>query len=220
MRSSVFIRRAKSAVWGAAALWTVAASCTSAYRGLKPASGDPACIQRFKPALGTALYKTEVDADNHPLSGLLVLKAMPDSSTRVVFTSETGLTFFDFAFAADGTFTVHHIIDQMNKKALIKTLRKDFELVLLKHTTQGRVLTKGHELFYAFPQEKGTNYYITDSACTRLDRIEKASKRRAVVTAWMMDYREGVPDSVSIVHHIKLLVKKIPFTIALKRIPS
>jgi hypothetical protein len=169
-------------------------------------------VQQFKPLLGTALYKTEVDVVGKHLSGLLVMKRMPDSSTRVVFTSEMGLTFFDFGFAADGGFTVYRIVDQMDKKAVKKTLRKDFELVLLSHTQEGRVLTDGTDRFYAFPQEKGTNYYITDSTCTHLLRVEKSSSRKPVVIARMMDYRSGIPDSVSIVH------QTFNFTIALKRI--
>lgn len=186
--------------------------CRSAYRALRAAPGDPACIQRFKPSLGTALYKTEVDVVGKHLSGLLVLKAMPDSSTRVVFTSEMGLTFFDFGFAASGRCTVYRMLDKMDKKAVRKTLRKDFELLLFEHTGGGRVLTDGTDRFYAFPQETGTNYYITDSTCTHLLRVEKASRRQAFVVARLMDYRQGIPDSVSIVH------QKFQFTIALKHL--
>ena len=197
----------------AAAAWALALpGCASAYRHLRPALGDPTCIQHFKPALGTAIYKTSVDIIGKHLDGLLVLKAMPDSSTRVVFTSEAGPTFFDFGFARDGHFTVYHIIDQMNKKAVIKGLRKDFELILLEHTARGTCLTDGTQRYYAFPQEKGVNYYITDSACTRLDRVEKASKRSAFVIARLLDYRDGIPDSISIRH------TKFEFTIAFKRL--
>jgi hypothetical protein len=146
------------------------------------------------------------------LDGLLVMKTMPDSSTRIVFTNQAGPTFFDFGWAPhDTAFTVYHIIDQMDKKAVIKTLRKDFELVLFKHTSQGRTLSDGTNRYYAFPQEKGTNYYITDSTCTRLLRAEKASKKRAVVVATLLNYQDGIPDSIHIEH------LKFHFTIDLKR---
>lgn len=189
----------------------VSAGCSSAYRHLRPTGGDVTCVQQFKPRLGSALYKTEVDVVGRHLSGLLVLKLMPDSSTRVVFTSEMGLTFFDFEFARDGAFTVHRIIEQMDKKAVIKTLRKDFGLVLLEHTAGGRVLTDGVNRYYAFPQEKGTNYYITDSSCAHLIRVEKAG-RKPVVIAQMLHYQEGVPDSVNIDHQL------FHFTITLKKL--
>jgi hypothetical protein len=202
---------------GRAALCLCAAlslGCGGAYRVLRPVPGDPGCVQRFKPALGSAVYNTQVDVIGKHLSGLLAIKLLPDSSTRLIFISEMGLTFFDFGFASDGHFTVYRILDQMNKKTVIKTLRKDFELILWQHTgvATGRVLSNGTDHYYAFPQEKGTNYYITDSTCTHFLRAEKASRKKAIVIAHLLDYREGIPDSVSIVH------QTFHFTIALKRI--
>jgi hypothetical protein len=93
-------------------------------------------------------------------------------------------------------------MEQMNQEAVKKTLRKDFELVLLLHTEAGKAfaLKDGQDNYFAFPQEKGINYYITDSACTRLLRMEKASKRKPVVIAQMQDYRNGIPDTIGISH--------------------
>ena len=154
------------------------AGCAGVYRHLQPVPGSPACVQAFKPALGRAVYKTSVDVVGKHLDGLLIMKTMSDSSTRIVFTNQAGPTFFDLGWAPhDTAFIVYHIIDQMDKKAVIETLRKDFELVLLKHASQGRILTDGTNRYYAFSQEKGTNYYITDSTCTHLLRAEKASSR-------------------------------------------
>lgn len=191
-------------------------SCSSVYKKLQRTTGDVACVQQFKPAFATAFYTTQVDVVGKHLSGILVFKQMPDSSTRIVFTSETGPTFFDFEFTANGNFTVHYILDQMNKKAVIKTLRKDFELVLLHNTSpaNGYLLTDTtqHLHYYAFPQEKGTNYYVTNESCTELFRAEKSSKRKPVVVAQMLNYQNGLPDTIGITH------KKFNFTIALKRL--
>jgi hypothetical protein len=198
----------------AGALCLALTACTSAYKHLQTTSGDPSCIQQFKPALGTAMYNTQVDVIGKHLSGILVMKRMADSSTRIVFTSEMGLTFFDFAFLSDGTFKVYRIMDKMNKKSVIKTLRKDFELILMEHTTagDGRVLTDGVHHYYAFPQEKGVNYYITDSTCSHLIKAQKASSKKAIVEATLNNYQAGIPDSVSIVHQV------FHFTIILNRL--
>lgn len=190
------------------------AGCSSAYKHLQTTNGDPACVQQFKPALGSVLYNTQVDVVGKHLSGILVMKQMPDSSTRIVFTSQMGLTFFDFAFSPDGDFKVYHIMDKMNKKAVIKTLRKDFELILLEHTALAgaKVLTDGVNHYYSFPQEKGVNYYITDSACTHLIKAQKASSRKAIVEATLNNYKAGIPDSIAIVHQV------FHFTIILNRL--
>ena len=195
-------------------LWLLLGACAHPYRALRPFAGNPACLRAFQPHYSGVVYRTEVDVVGKHLGGLLVMKTMPDSSTRIVFSSEMGLTFFDFAFSKEGEFKVYHIIKQMDKKPVIKTLRKDFELILWEHTSPTRVsmLTDGAQCYYGFPQEKGINYYITDSACTRLIRAEKSSSRKPFVVAQWPGFTEGTPDSVLISH------TQFSFTIALKRL--
>ena len=187
--------------------------CSSAYKGLQPAAGDVNCIRQFRPQFTNALYSTQVDVLKHHLSGLLFFKQMPDSSLRVVFANETGFKFFDFEFQADGGFVKHYMLPKMDKKAVVKTLRGDFELVLLRpELSEARVLREGNYLYTAVPAAKGNNYYITDTVCTRLERIEKASRRKPVVKVWLGSYTAGVPDSVLISH------QGFKFNISLQRV--
>ncbi|MBC7903063.1 MAG: hypothetical protein H7Y27_06555 [Gemmatimonadaceae bacterium] len=189
------------------------AGCSSAYRHLRPAEANPECLNAFKPDFTRALYNTKVNVIGKHLSGLLLIKLMPDSSHRMLFSNEFGFKFFDFEFAKDGSFKVHYILKDMDKPAVIKTLRKDFELLLMTGTNKpGRILTDGTNLYYAFRQPKGYNYYITDSSCQKLLRIEKASKRKAVVVAIMEGYEKQLPDTIGISH------KTFNFEIGLKRI--
>ncbi|MEP6748913.1 MAG: hypothetical protein ABJB86_14370, partial [Bacteroidota bacterium] len=121
-------------------------------------------------------------------------------------------------FSAAGVFKVYYIMPQMDKKAVITTLRKDFELLLMQHLDAGKefVRKKDGLFYYGFPQRKGNNYYITDSACHRLVRLERASKRKAVVVAIMENYADGMPDTIGITHHIPHL--NSDFTIGLKKL--
>ena len=181
---------------------------------MQVAAGDVTSLQKFKPAFTVALYSTQVDVIGNHLSGLLLIKKMPDSSTRLVFSNEMGFKFFDFEFSADGNFKVYSVIKQMNKKAVLKTLRKDFELVLMNKldSTRVDVRTDSGLLYYVFPNEKGYYYYITNQSGDQLLRMERASKRKVVVEAVIQNYINGIPDSVNISH------KKFGFIIALKRI--
>src|SRR6185369_7920767 len=105
--------------------------CASDYKGLQATAPDDACAARIVPArVNTSWYNADVDVVGRHISGLLLVKHMPDSSYRVVFTNEAGVTFFDFGFLTNGDFKVYNAIHQLNKKAVIQTLRKDFELVL------------------------------------------------------------------------------------------
>lgn len=189
-------------------------SCSSHYNKMqRSAIADVDCIRSFKPVFKTALYNTQVNVIGKHLSGLLIIKAMPDSSTRIVFTSEAGFKFFDFGFSGNN-FTVYYIYKEMDKKAVIKTLRKDFELVLMNklNTDEPYVLDNGGEKYSTFPDGKDHYYYVTNSDCSRLIRMERGSKRNKVMTAIAQNFNEGVPDTIGITHD------NFSFNIGLKRI--
>jgi hypothetical protein len=191
-------------------------SCTSPYKHLTRTKGDLLCVQQFRPAFSTAMYNTNVDVVGNHISGILLLKTMPDSSIRLVFSTKAGFKFFDFGFTKDSGFRVYYILKQMDKKPFITALRKDFELILLEHTEPGNgyLLQNDSLHYYAFTQEKGVNYYVTDTACSRLFRIEKSSKHKVIVRAIMERYTNGLPDTIGISH------KNFKFDIALKRIEN
>lgn len=176
--------------------------------------GDAGCLQKFRPQFTSAIYSTQVNVAGNYLSGLLLIKTMPDSSIRMVFSSEMGLSFFDFEFAVNGDFKVHHIIKKMNRKAVINTLRQDFELVLMRQLNpqSAHILKNNGRMYYGFSQKKGSNYYITDPNCDTLLGIEKASRKKALVTVVMKDYKNRIPDTIGISH------TNFQFSIGLKRL--
>lgn len=188
--------------------------CSPVYKNLQPANGDIQSLQKLKPSFSVALYNTKVDVlDNH-LSGLLLIKRMPDSTTRLVFSNEIGFKFFDFEFSKSGDFKVFSIIPQINRKAVIKTLRKDFELFLMERLNGVPFITRkdDHLLYYTFPKEGGFYHYITTQSSDTLVRMERSSKRKIVVRVTTQNYIKGIPDNIGITH------TNFKFTIGLKRI--
>jgi hypothetical protein len=188
--------------------------CATIHQQMPLINKDISQLQKFKPVFNASLYYTTVEVVGNHLSGLLLIKKMPDSSTRLVFSNEMGFKFFDFEFAQDGSFKVYSVIKQLNKKAVLKTLRKDFELILMEHVKGDEVSVHSSNglIYYVVPQTKGYNYYITDSAGDKLVRLERASKRKTIVSAIMENYSNGVPDTIGIAH------QTFHFTIGLKRI--
>lgn len=194
-------------------LLVIGACAPVAYKDLQKTTGDVQCIQQFKPHMQRTLYRASVEVTGNHLSGILLIKQMPDSSTRIVFTNEAGYTFFDFEFGADGAFSVHTIIAKMDKEAVRKTLRKDFELVLMNRLpASGVVFKRGHEYYYAFSHGSDIYYYITDASCSNLIRMERGNSRKKVLEATRGPMKEGVPESLDIRH------TNFNFTINLKRI--
>lgn len=177
-------------------------SCTPAYKQMQAASGNAGELKKFKPAFSVVLYNTAVDVAGNHLSGLLLIKKMPDSSTRIVFSNEIGFKFFDFEFSSTGGFKVYSVIKQMNKKPVLKTLQKDFELILMERLENAPLSIHANKglIYYVFPQSKGFNFYITDSTRGHLIRIERASKNKTIAEAIMKDYVDGIPASININH--------------------
>jgi hypothetical protein len=193
-------------------------ACASQYKHLQQSTGDVSCIQKFKPDFTRSLYYTEVNVTGNYLSGLLLIKKMPDSSTRMVFSNQSGFKFFDFEFSSNGDFKVYYITDKLNKKPVILTLRKDFEIVMMQNKVMQNGFVKYDKdaalKYYGFPEEKGYNYYITDSTCNQLIRMERASSRKAVVKVIMQNFKDGVPDTIGISH------TGFTFDIGLKRLEN
>ena len=177
--------------------------CSSAYKDLQSVEADSGCLKKFVPAFQSQWYRASVMAAGRYISGLLLIKKMPDSSHRFVFTNEAGVKFFDFEFSGN-RFTVHQVIRQLDKKAVVNTLRKDFEMLLMVPVMAGDVkqFQRGHVIFHGFRKNKEINYFVTDWDCTALLAIEKASDRKKKVVVQLFNRQDNVPDSVSIQHFL------------------
>lgn len=188
--------------------------CAPLHRDLQPLQADPSCLQGYVPNFSSALYKAQVEVIGKHLSGLLLVKKMPDSSTRVLFTSEFGVTFFDMGLAKDGSFKIYHVLKQMNRKAVIKTLKKDFEMILMNSLTTEplKALSDKKSLFFTYSKGKDNYYYVSDLDCKQLLYIERSTKTEQLVVATMLHYEDGIPDSIEISH------KNFNFNICLKHL--
>ena len=178
-------------------------ACTSSYRGMTPATGKDLCAQRMKPdGIASGWFTAGVDVMGRRISGLLVIKKIEDGETRVVMTSEAGVTFFDFGFKPGGEFKVHRIIPQLDRKVVINLLRDDFGLLLgipfREKPIEARTLND--ELYFAAPQKKETAYFITDPDCSTLLRLERASSRKRLVSI-TFEGDAKAPEAAVIRHH-------------------
>ena len=190
------------------------AGCSSVYKNMALANGNVHAINKFKPEFARVLYRAEIDVTTHHLSGLLLMKTLPDSSSRIVFSNEMGLKFFDFEFKPNGSFKVYYIIKQMNKRPVIKTLRKDFELVMMNDLDfkTAYLLKDTAHLYYVFPRVKGSFCYLENLDKGTLNSLEIASPHKTIVKAIMNNYINNVPDTIGITH------LNFRFNIGLKRI--
>lgn len=75
------------------------------------------------------VYKAKLDIYGNYFGGILIIKKTGIDSHRVVFTTEFGNKLFDFLFEGD-TFTKNFVIEDLDRKLIINTLRQDFQIML------------------------------------------------------------------------------------------
>jgi len=196
------------------------ASCASPYKGLKHVSSNGKTAYQYKPQFLKQVYRCTVNGrvlfKKFHLSGILLLKEMKSGTVRAIFQNEMGFTFFDFEWNNQDSFKVNSIIPQLDKPAVVKTLKKDFNLFLMKglekETEKVLQSDRGKEVFYCFNIGDGFVYYVEDG--NMLQRIENAGKKKKVTTISLMGKHvsNDLADSVMFDHH------KANFTISLHKI--
>ena len=179
------------------------ASCASDYHALAPAS-NPACLDSLKPkGMQTSWYRASIDVVGKHLSGLFLVKAMPDSSRRIVFTNESGVKFFDLEFSNDQSFRVAYIMPQLDRKSIIGLFQNDFELMLGVpfRSDNWQTLVGKQEYYFGIPKGEKIFYFVTDKACTAVQHLEYGSTRKRLVKIEFRGADQTNPDEVTITHH-------------------
>ena len=178
--------------------------CASEYAHLQKIQESGECPDKILPLIiETSWYDASVDVIGKHISGLLLIKNMPDSSKRVVFTSEAGLTFFDFSFSKEGNFHTVSVIKQFDRKAVIRTLQKDFALIFGLPFLNGTAerYSAGDEVYFRFKEKNGTAYFITNKDCASLQRLEWGDKGKRLVTVTTPGSGYPTPAMIEIDHH-------------------
>ena len=171
------------------------------------------CETMINTRISTTTYHTQIDFFGRHLSGLLVFKATADTIERVIFMTETGFKFFDFEFTP-GTFTVKYCLAAMNKKIIVKTLRRDLGfLVDFKHKQMGIRSNYDSTLTYKIAScVNESNYYVLSNDCGILRKIERGTDHHKSVIIAMDSFQRGHPSKLNIIDrpaHLRISMTEI-----------
>lgn len=75
-------------------------------------------------------YNMQLDFMKHHLSGMLIVRRMPNEDIRFLATTYFGLSIFDFSLQGE-TFKVNSCIAPMNKEKILKLLEADLKNLFL-----------------------------------------------------------------------------------------
>ncbi|HLO60386.1 MAG TPA: hypothetical protein VK179_16665 [Bacteroidales bacterium] len=158
----------------------------------------------FQPDSARFLFNTRVDVMKNHFSGILVVKPIGRDTDRVVMITQMGLKVMDFEFYPSGDMKVYYIMDPMNRKVLIRTLKNDIGMVLMNYNDDSPVkLTEkktGYPV-YKYSQGCKKNYYVLAPG---IDKPVKARQIRGLsnkVHATFYGNEVTGIDSVNIEHY-------------------
>jgi len=89
----------------------------------------------FSDRFEKALFKATLDIRKNHLTGYMLVKKTSDSSYRMVFSNEIGMTWFDLELIGE-KITKHAVFGPMDKKGLIRILQQDFSALIYNVNTK------------------------------------------------------------------------------------
>jgi hypothetical protein len=123
------------------------------------------------------VYKANITIYGNELSGIFIAKKINDSTHRVVFTTEFGNKLLDFEIS-ETDFKVNSIVEELDRKILINTLKTDFRLLLKNSYMIKQQYDNQENKICLAEDDKTNNYLFISESDNKLDKIVNASKRK------------------------------------------
>lgn len=153
------------------------------------------------------VYKANITAYGNELSGIFIAKKINDTTHRVVFTTEFGNKLLDFEIS-ETDFKINSIVDELDKKILINTLKTDFRLLLRNnYVVKEQYDNKESKVFLA-EDGKINNYFFISKSDNRLNKIVNATKRKERINLFFTSENNIFATKIVIQHYnIKLRIE-------------
>lgn len=139
------------------------------------------------------IYQAKINAFSKEFTGLFIAKKIDKTSHRVVLTSDFGNTLLDFTIT-DNNFKVNYVLDDLNKKPLIKMFESDFRIMLQSHIQSNSKSISDSEIQYFAKLHKNNLEYSYKIMGNELFQIKKLKKNKEIVT---FDFKEISQDKCS-----------------------
>lgn len=150
------------------------------------------------------VYKTQIDIYGNYFGGIMIFKKLGKDHHRVVFTTEFGSKIFDFEFKGE-TFTKKYIIDDLDRKLIVNTLKNDFKTLLKEKNTIIKSFTTSNMKVFQSSEGKRYNFFFIENSTNQLEKIVHTSKRKEKVVYNFHNVNDKIAKQINIQHkNIKL----------------
>lgn len=145
------------------------------------------------------VYKANISVYGNNLSGIFIAKKINETTHRVVFTTEFGNKLLDFEIS-ETDFKVNSIVDELNRKILINTLKTDFRLLLKKQFLIKEQFEDAENKVYKSEAEARINYLFVSKLEEKLLKIIYSNKRKKKININFTSENNTFAESIVIQH--------------------
>lgn len=152
------------------------------------------------------VYRARITVYGNELGGIFIAKKISDTIHRLVLTTDFGNKLIDVEIGKK-SFKVNAIVDELDRKILINTLREDFSLLLQEEFAISAQFKDGDQDIYESVSGKSI-YYLYKDPKHRLFRLSKGSKRKRKITIHYKPENDIFAQNIIIQHdNIKLKIE-------------
>lgn len=123
------------------------------------------------------VYKAHISIYGKDFGGIFIAKKINDTLYRTAFTTEFGNKLFDFEIT-DNSFKVNYILEELDRKIIINTLKRDFMLLLKRNHEVKEEYVSPEGTVYKCDAGKRSNYLFLDKTTGRLYKLVNATKQK------------------------------------------
>ena len=153
------------------------------------------------------VYKAHISVYGKEFGGIFIAKKINDSIYRTAFTTEFGNKLFDFEIS-DDSFRVNYILEEMDKKIIVNTLKRDFMLLLKqRHAYSSSYKSVDFEV-YKSEHDNRYNYLFLGTENNRLLKLINATKGKEKIEITYVPESDVLAKNIVIDHkNIKLKIE-------------
>ncbi len=152
-------------------------------------------------------YKANISVYGNDMSGIFIAKKINPTTHRVVFTTEFGNKLLDFEIS-ETDFKVNSIVDELNRKILINTLKTDFKLLLKNKFLIKEQLEDTENKVYKSEDGTEFNYLFVSKTEDKLFKIVHSTKRKDQININFTSENNTFAENIIIQHYnIKLRIE-------------
>lgn len=161
----------------------------------------------FSDAETDYVYKAHISVYGRDFGGIFIAKKMNDTLYRAAFTTEFGNKLFDFEIT-DDSFKVNYILEELDRKIILNTLKRDFMLLLKKeHRLSGQYDDK-HNTVYKSEDSGRNNYLFVDKKDGKLSKLVNATRSKEKIVINYLSENNILAKNIVIDHkNIKLRIE-------------